>query len=90
MAREDWEAYEALREERKQKRRDRLEVADTTGWKELSYTHFRMELSPTTFVDWWPSANKWAFFEKGKETKYFRGSCPGWLRREITDAKERL
>lgn len=54
----------------KQKRIDRLDAADVTGWDKLSPHHFRRIVDGQQ-IDWWPSTGKWylqgLMFNKGLE-----------------------
>ncbi len=89
MSREDWEVFDEIRQERKDKRAKRLASTDTTGWTKLTMYHFRLQLARDRVIDWWPSANKWLLRStvkvNGKKfEKYYRGSIPKDLRDEIS------
>lgn len=70
MGDEIWAVFKRIERERKAKRRARLEATDTTGWTKLSDTHFRLRLDDDSYIDWWPSANKWLF--RNQRTKFER------------------
>ena len=54
MAREDWEAFEQLREERKQKRAERREAfGGGPGWTRHTDTHWSYRLLGE-HLDYWP------------------------------------
>lgn len=70
-----WLALEAQRLERKKARETRLAKADVRGWQELTAYHYRLTLPDGSYIDWWPSANKWALHSTSG-VRYYRGALP--------------
>lgn len=77
MSREDWEVFDDIREERRQKRATNLAKADTAGWSQFTQYHF-WRMVDGHRLDWWPSSNKWLY--KGK---YYRGGLPKAIKDRI-------
>lgn len=82
MSREDWEIFDEIKEERRQKRQKNLE-ANTSNFKDPSWNihteyHWSKDVvieGKVTHVDYWPSSNKWKV-----GNRYYRGGLPKALK----------
>lgn len=80
MSREDWEIYDFLREERKEKRRERLASADDTGWSKHTEHHWFRTIGGHK-LDYWPSSNKYQY-----KKRMYRGAMPKFISEMISEA----
>ncbi len=81
MSREDWEVFEQLREEKKQKRSERMDTAEEClpDFQRLAKNqgctlvvssgdrHWLLKRGGKTVVQYWPSAGKWQICKSGKK-----------------------
>lgn len=77
MSREDYEVFDIIREERRERRNKRLAAADDTGWSKHTDTHWYRMVDGEK-LHYWPSANKWLY-----RGKYYRGGLPKSIRDKL-------
>lgn len=77
MSREDWEVFDILRQERKDKRLKRRaefeEQYAELGWTRHTETHYSRTLDGDR-VDYWPGPKKWRY-----RNKTMHGDVHAWL-----------
>lgn len=79
MSREDWEAYDQIRAERKDKKARRREewgqrVAGDSAWRKCHDTHWQTTIMGEV-LDYWPGTMKWRYRGKtqtGDVLKFIR------------------
>lgn len=84
MSREDFEVFDEIREQRRQRRAKRLNAADDFGWSKHSDTHWYRMIDGEK-LHWWPSANKWLY-----RGRYYRGGLSRELGEKIDADNRRL
>jgi hypothetical protein len=80
MSREDWEIFDDLREERKAKRRERLETADDDGWSKHTEHHWYRTVDGHK-LDYWPSSNKYQY-----KNRMYRGAMAKFISSKLMEA----
>lgn len=84
MGREDYEIFDAIKEQRRERRSKRLKSTDDFGWSKHTDTHWYRMIDGEK-LHYWPSANKWLYMGR-----YYRGGLPAWIGRKIDADNERL
>ena len=79
MSREDWEAFDLMKEERQKKRGERRMSFEETytdkGWTRLHETHYSRTVNGER-LDYWPGPKKWRY-----KNKTMFGDVEQWLRK---------
>lgn len=58
MSREDWEVFDLMKQERKEKRAARRAAFDPAGWTKHHDTHYSRTLLGDR-LDYWPGPKRW-------------------------------
>lgn len=75
MSREDWEVFDAMKQERKAKRAARRAAFDPgPEWTRYSDTHYMRMLNGDR-LDYWPGPMKWQY-----RGRYYTGDVFGFIR----------